>query len=215
MGLPGTFVRAFAIDPHTPTTVYAGGQTRGVFKSTDGGRTWVVMNLGQEGDTVAALAIDPQTPTTVYAGGSRGITKSTDAGLTCTAVDTSTGSSVEALAIDPSVPRRFTPVAPGRAYSRSSDGGQSWRAVNVGLANKFVWTLAIDPRQPRTVYAGTSAGAFKTTDGGGRWGRVNAGLGPEEGADRRNRLADDDDVVRGHIRRRLQDDGMVLAGGEP
>jgi photosystem II stability/assembly factor-like uncharacterized protein len=46
--------------------------------------------------------------------------------------------------------------------------------VNSGLT---VSTLAVDPQNPRTVYAGTyGRGVFKTTDGGTSWSAVNSGL---------------------------------------
>ena len=47
-------------------------------------------------------------------------------------------------------------------------------SVDSGAAN--ITALAIDPLTPSTLYAGTSAGVFKSTDGGGQWRSVNAGL---------------------------------------
>ena len=60
-------VQALAIDPVTPTTLYA-GTDGGVFKSTNGGGNWNAVNTGLSDTYVAALAIDPSTPTTLYAG---------------------------------------------------------------------------------------------------------------------------------------------------
>jgi hypothetical protein len=56
-GPPGGDVRALAIDPNTPSTLYAGTFVDGVFKSTDAGSTWNALNSGVR--TVYALAIDP------------------------------------------------------------------------------------------------------------------------------------------------------------
>src|SRR2546422_2610848 len=65
-------INALAIDPQTPTTLYAGTSGHGVFKSTDGGGNWSAVNTGLTTPYgaiwVNALAIDPQTPTTLYAG---------------------------------------------------------------------------------------------------------------------------------------------------
>jgi photosystem II stability/assembly factor-like uncharacterized protein len=66
-GLTITDVVALAIDPATPTTLYA-GTFGGVFKSTDGGTNWSAVNTGLTNTYVVALAIDPATPTTLYAG---------------------------------------------------------------------------------------------------------------------------------------------------
>ena len=62
-------VSALALDPTTPTTLYA-GTSDGVFKTTDGGTSWSPVNTGLAvlSTTVRALALDPTTPTTLYAG---------------------------------------------------------------------------------------------------------------------------------------------------
>src|SRR5207245_4572812 len=61
-----THVDALAIDPQTPTTLYAGTPYGGVVQSTGGGATWSSIDVPST--PVYALAIDPQTPTTLYAG---------------------------------------------------------------------------------------------------------------------------------------------------
>jgi len=64
-GLGGGLVSALPIDPTTSTTLYAGSDGGGVFKSTDGARTWVAANtdltISLYGG-VFAVAIDPRTP---------------------------------------------------------------------------------------------------------------------------------------------------------
>src|SRR4029450_104762 len=67
-------VGAIAVDPATPTTVYAGTDSGGFFKSLDGGDTWSPINTGiadVEFLTMTGLAIDPVTPARAYASGSR------------------------------------------------------------------------------------------------------------------------------------------------
>src|SRR5918999_4961220 len=68
----GGDVSALAVDPRNPRTIYAGAESgAGVFKSTDGGRSWRAVNSGFAGSYathVHALAIDPETPGIVYAG---------------------------------------------------------------------------------------------------------------------------------------------------
>ena len=59
---------------------------------------------------------------------------------------------------------------------KSTDGGQSWSALNAGLTTSRVWHLAIDPQTPTTLYAGTSMGVFaiqQTTVGGAVTTTVN------------------------------------------
>ena len=117
-GPQGGLIRALAIDPGTPGTLYAATNGTGLFKSTDAGITWRPANAGlPDGGVydpdlgafngVAALAIDPRTPSTLYAGtDSVGVFKSTDAGDTWISADTGLpdGYSVAALAIDPHTP---------------------------------------------------------------------------------------------------------------
>src|SRR2546430_5114528 len=80
-GPEGGSISALAVDPQTPTSLYAGTTSAGVFKSIDGGTHWRAVNAGLGATSVRALAIDPQTPTALYAafwGG--GVFKSTDGG---------------------------------------------------------------------------------------------------------------------------------------
>jgi hypothetical protein len=190
-------VEALAIDPVTPSTLYAGTEGGGVFKSTDSGASWSAVNTGLPsgdlGPSVQALAIDPLTPSTLYAGGladpfsgTRGMFKSTDGGASWTAINTGlTTINVRMLAIDPKTP---STLYAGTAYYnesmtvgvfQSTDGGASWSPVNTGLTEDLdVGTFAIDPLTPTTLYAGTyGSGVFKSTDSGGSWSAVNTGLG--------------------------------------
>jgi photosystem II stability/assembly factor-like uncharacterized protein len=50
---------------------------------------------------------------------------------------------------------------------KSTDSGLNWSKV--GLDGKTVYSLALDPTNASTVYAGTGVGLYKTTDGGGSW----------------------------------------------
>src|SRR5262249_23661353 len=69
VGLPDRVsVDALAVDPVTPTTVYAGTAGSGVFKSIDSGLSWTAVNTNLTDLTVITLAISPGTPTTIFAG---------------------------------------------------------------------------------------------------------------------------------------------------
>ena len=78
-GLPDyANVLALAIDPTTPTTLYA-GTYGGVFRSLNGGSSWQATGLTNT--DVHALAINPTTPTTLYAGTwDRGVLRSLNGG---------------------------------------------------------------------------------------------------------------------------------------
>src|SRR5213594_1715584 len=86
-GPAATRILVLAIDPDSPTTIYAGAESSGVFKSSDGGGSWTHTSL--TGVDVRALAIDPLTPTTRYAGTyGAGVFKSTDGGTSWIAANT-------------------------------------------------------------------------------------------------------------------------------
>src|SRR5947199_9903765 len=68
-GPEGGTIHALAVDPLTPSTVYGGVFSQGVFKSVDSGGRWTLVLPASQ---VLALAIDPQTPNTIYAGLSAG-----------------------------------------------------------------------------------------------------------------------------------------------
>src|SRR5437879_3329606 len=166
-GLPSpALIDQLAIDPHTPTTLYATLYARSfvgaIYKSTDGGVTW----SGLPGLGIYRMAIDPRTPTTLYASRSDGTYKSTDGGGSWT-ITGPAGPTRSVLVVDPVTPTtlyaagRGDPVTSG--IFKSTDGGNSWST----LRTDAVSVLAIDPLTPTTLYAVSSTGVSKSTDGGG------------------------------------------------
>jgi hypothetical protein len=75
-------VEALAVHPTTPTLLYAGMRSHGVWRSDDGGATWITQTTGLPANAwVTSLAIHPLTPTIVYAGVWQGqVYRSTDGG---------------------------------------------------------------------------------------------------------------------------------------
>jgi len=77
---------ALAINPATPSTLYAGTWGGGVFQSTNSGGSWNAVNMGL--GWVNTLAINPTTPSTLYAGTDGGVFQSTNSGGSWSAVNT-------------------------------------------------------------------------------------------------------------------------------
>jgi photosystem II stability/assembly factor-like uncharacterized protein len=164
-------IECLAIDPKTPTTVYAGTWGGGVLRSTDAGDHWVAVSSGLPSGLVVCLAIDPRTPSTLYAG-SNGIYHSTDRGDHWTAVSSGLPSGfVSCLAIDPRTPSTLYAGIRGSGVFRSTDNGNHWTAANAGLASQDdVWALAVDPAIPSILYAGGyEASVLRSTDAGDHW----------------------------------------------
>src|SRR2546422_192415 len=191
---PRVFV--LAIDPSTPTTIYAGSKDGGVFRSSDGGGSWRSINVGLSDVTTSdfmALVIDPRTATTIYIGWSgspygvpSGIYKSNDAGNSWFAINAGLPDSrfVQTLAIAPSAPTtlyvslRFAGTHDIGVY-KTTDGGKTWTLA--GQSSSIWEILEVDPRTPDIVYASGAdswegSGIFKSTDGGITWRAINTGL---------------------------------------
>ena len=101
------------------------------------------------------------------------------------------GASVSALAIDPLRPRTVFAAAFEAGVFRSTDGGASWRALNIAAPGTRIDSVAVSAAEPGTVYVGTGRGIFKSTDDGATWRGSNAGLfGNESAFDRVNRLVE-------------------------
>jgi photosystem II stability/assembly factor-like uncharacterized protein len=163
-GLPTNLgTHALAMDPVTPSTLYAGTNGGGVFISIDGGNTWSAGNTGLTDMYVDALAVDPRTTSTLYVGTAYGgVFKSLDSGHTWNAANTGLANlSVLSFAI--------YPVFTSTLYAGTNVGGVFWRIDGgaTGSASVFMSTL----------YAGTNVGGvFRSIDGGATWSALNTGL---------------------------------------
>ncbi len=181
-------LNTLAIDPFTPTTLYAGvgdsgnyGESglaaSGVFKSTDGGASWNITTL--KGAAVTVLTIDPTKPSTLYAVtqgiysepiGFRGLFKSTDGGASWVAIGggldrlSGVGATITSVVIAPSDSNIVYAATSGDGIYRSVDGGGNWVRFNDGLTNLNVRALAIAPGPQATLYAATPGGVFKAVD---------------------------------------------------
>jgi photosystem II stability/assembly factor-like uncharacterized protein len=125
---------------------------RGVFKTTDGGRTWTKVLYLDTLTGAVDLAMDPANPNTLFA-------------ATYQRLRGAWG---------------FNGGGPGSGIYRSTDGGSSWRRLAAGLPSGDMGRigLAIAASNPRVVMATVehrgAAGTYRSADGGETWRRVNS-----------------------------------------
>ena len=180
---PWVNISTIALDPMTPTIIYAGTGGGGVFKSTNGGGNWSAVNSGLDNSPdfeVWDLAIDPVTTTTIYAGTTGGVFKSMNGGENWSGVNNGLiDTDISCLVFDPATPAILYVVTRSGGVFKSTNGGESWSVTNTGLTdNNPAISLGIDPVTPSILYLGTyDGGVFKSTNGGGDWIAINTGLG--------------------------------------
>lgn len=174
-GLSNLEIRVIAVDPQTPTTVYAGGGNSGggLFKSTNGGATWSSANGNRNFTIIAAIAIDPNNPNIIYLSTASSCFKSTDGGSIWNQLIGNELFSVTSLAIDPQNTQIVygTVNTSGGGVIKSVDGGATWASINNGL-NASSNRIVIDPSNPAILYVGTNFGVFKSANGGNTWVNV-------------------------------------------
>ncbi len=201
-----------AIAPSDPDVIWAGtGEQNnrqstswgnGVYRSTDGGRSWVHLGL-EETRHIGRVAVHPSDPDVAYVAAlgnlwapssERGVFKTDDGGATwehVLAIDTLTG--VVDLVMDPSSPdvlyaaayqrlRRtwgFNGGGPGSGVYRTRDGGATWEELTNGIpdGDKGRIGLAIAAANPQvlnaTIEHSSERGVYRSEDGGESWAKVN------------------------------------------
>ena len=185
-------VRALAVDPGNSNTVYAGLDENGpsiggLYKSTDAGNSWTF--TGPDRRTVNEIAIDPSNANILYASTYSGLIKSSNGGASWNqsnaGLPTNGVYPPVTLMIDQSNSNilyagfyeYISPGSPstGGTVFKSLDGGASWNRFDDGLTGGLT-TLAMNPENPNTVYAGTSTGLFKSTNAATNWRAINTGV---------------------------------------
>ncbi len=174
----------------------------GIFKSTDGGRSWKKMGLGAS-KQIAKIVVDPVDFSVVYvaalgdlwgAGGERGVYKTVDGGLNWTRVlhvDDDTGATE--LVMDPSNNKTLYAASyqrrrqqwgmngggPGSAIWKSTDAGLTWSKLETGVPAGAKGRIGLDiyRRDPNVLYARiehpTESGVYRSDNAGATWRKMS------------------------------------------
>ena len=162
--------------PSQPKTFYMGVASGGVFRTTDGGVSWVPLTDGKIplGST-GSLAVAESDPSIIYLGtGSddvrsnvstgRGVYKSTDGGQTWKFIGLYNAGQIGAVRIHPTNPNIVWVAAQGdifksnpeRGVFKTTDGGETWRKVLFVSDSVGAMDLELQPGNPNAIYAWTS-----------------------------------------------------------
>jgi photosystem II stability/assembly factor-like uncharacterized protein len=160
-GLPNTGVRTVAFADSKPSVVYAGLDRRGVFRSTDGGRSW--RPAGLSGTTVLSLAVDPRAPNVVYAATRSGGAFRSDNGGRAWKRLAATGLTASVV-VDPAAPDTVLLASEGRVL-RSTNRGATLVPYRDGLPARGGTPLDPEAGAPLTVLslAAVPGGAYAAT----------------------------------------------------
>ena len=124
---------------------------RGLFKTTDGGQTWVKAKFIDENTGFVDVAMDPESPTTLYAAAYQRRRRAWG----------------------------FNGGGPGSGLYKTTDGGQTWVKLTKGLPNGVTGRIGIDiyRSNPNIVYAiieHQKGGVFRSEDKGLTWRRMSS-----------------------------------------
>lgn len=175
----GGYVGALAIDPRSPSTIYAGGQTDSgegsVVRSDDRGETWGAPAIVLQ-DLVVAIAVDEQAPGTVYVSdGYQQIGVSRDGGATWRDGGSIDGQPLEWLVVDPDRAGTVYVTASDRVY-RSTDFGGTWTPLGRPDVNGMSGMVLVAGTPPVLVVGSYDGGIRRSADGGTTWTVADSGL---------------------------------------
>ena len=200
------------VNPRNPDIVFVAAlghpfgpnKERGIFRTTDGGKTWDKVLYKDENTGAIDVAFDPQNPNILFAslwearrtpwslssgGPGSGIYRSTDAGTTWKRLEEHGlpkgpyGRIGLAVANSERV-YAIVEAKEGGGFYRSDDGGDSWDLVNgshslLQRAWYYMHVIA-DPQDPNTVYV-ADVEFFKSTDGGRNFNKIKVPHGDNHG----------------------------------
>src|SRR3990172_423748 len=163
---PPVDFHAMAVSKSDPNTIIGFDSAgRGLFKTTDAGKTWETL---QYPEYVSALAISPNDSQIIFAGTGKGIFQSTDGAKTWTQLDEYKGITILALVFDENGVLYATNQF---GLSRTADLGKTWEKING--PDLTITSIAVDAQNKIIYVSGYSRDGYqevyRTKDDGSSW----------------------------------------------
>jgi photosystem II stability/assembly factor-like uncharacterized protein len=180
-GPSGGDVRAVAVDPRDKNRLYISTLDGQIYTSADAGKMWTLLvNLNEPQLILDQLFVDSVDSKIIYASGHRfkepgGFFKSSDGGATWKEAKELRKESIHSMTQSTFDPKMLA-VGTLDGVWVSHDSGDNWEKIQSTTMPVNIDSMAIDPRRPSTMYAGTWWRAYKTTDSGKTWRLIKNGM---------------------------------------
>ncbi len=178
----GGTATSITVDPSNPKTVLAGAMNSLLFKTTDGGDNWIILNFPKRHlSALTSILIDPSDPAHylvgVIAADGGGLYESHDNGGKWAIVTGLEHYGVRALTYAACQPTRFL-AGTQHGVMMSDDAGKTWTRISDPENSEMaqITAVAVDSKDPNTMYAGTSHLPWKSVDGGKTWTSIHTGM---------------------------------------
>ena len=173
----GAWVTPYALDPSTPTTMYAGFVD--IYKSTNQGNSWTTIGTGLGTYKKQLLSVSKSNSNYIYTGKNDNIRKTTDGGTSWTSLNTP-GTNLAMIEIHPTNPEIIWAVlrnySSGQKVYKSIDGGTTWTNISGTLPNLPVNCITYQENTADGLYIGMDAGIFYKDDTMSDWELFSDGL---------------------------------------
>lgn len=181
LGPNGGDVRSVAIDPRDKDKLYISTMDGQVHVSADAGRSWrLLASFGKPQLVLDQLFVDSRDSNVIYTSGHRGklpggFFKSKDGGATWKEAKDLKNEAIHAMTQSAADPNTLF-VGTKNGIFVSKDSGDDWTKVDSGTSPIDINSMAVDPKNDETIYAGTNWRPYKSTDKGKSWRLIKTGM---------------------------------------